>query len=265
MNSSDGRSTGPVNYYHVLKVHRNATLDDIEMAYAKAALRHHPDVAGDDPEVQKRFALINEAYTVLSNQTRRQEYDQQLGGAVPQYEEEVISSDEGPAPAAAPVSGSETPAATEPVRAAARKTAPAGDGRMGRKELERTLSRARQLISKGDFWRADSLLRKAVFSYPANPELRRLLARSAEGRGRFREAVEELKAAVDAEYFNPENHYLMGKMFLKGGMLERAEKAFQDALSWQEDYKPAIRGIAEIRKHRRSKLPWWKKLIGAGS
>lgn len=249
-----------VNYYLVLDIRRNATLEDIEMAYARAALKHHPDVAGDTPDVQERFALINEAYSVLSNPEKKSAYDQQLGSAGYIYEEEVISSDEGQTSSSSSGTSYEAPAARPaPARRTEEPTAP---GAMSRKKLERTMSSARKLISKGDFWRADSLLRQAVFSYPRDAELRRLLSRAAEGRGRLREAVEELKTAVDVEYFNPENHYLMGRMYLKAGQMDRAEKAYGDALSWQEDYEPAIRGIAEIRRMRRAKLPWWKKLLG---
>jgi hypothetical protein len=51
-------------------------------------------------------------------------------------------------------------------------------------------------------------------------------------------------------------------MYIKGGQLDRAMKAFNDALSWQEDYEPAVKGIAEIAEIRKSKLPWWKKALG---
>ena len=249
-----------VNYYLVLDIRRNATQDDIEMAYAKAALKHHPDVAGDSPKVQEKFALINEAYSVLSNPEKKAEYDEKLGVPDYSYHEEVITSDEGNAASDEPET---VPTAAPGVRRPAKaETEPGTPGRMSKKKLQVTLSNARKLISKGNFWRADSLLKEALLSYPRDPDIRRMLARAAEGRGRFREAVEELKAAVDIEYFNPENHYLMGRMFLKGGQTERAEKAFNDALSWQEDYEPAMKGIAEIRKLKRSKLPWWKKILG---
>jgi len=247
-----------VNYYLILDVRRNATQDDIEMAYAKAALKHHPDVAGDSPEVQERFALINEAYSVLSNPTKKQDYDAKLGVPDYSYQEEIITSDEGGAEAGSP----ESSRVEKPRRAVRKEAEPDSAGRMSRKRLNATMSNARKLMAKGDFWRADSLLRQALLAFPRDPDLRRLLAKAAEGRGRFREAVEELKAAVDIEYFNPENHYLMGRMFLKGGQIDRAEKAFGDALSWQEDYEPAIKGIADIRKLRKSKLPWWKKVLG---
>lgn len=245
-----------INYYLVLDIRRNATQDDIEMAYAKAALRHHPDVAGDSQEVQDRFAVINEAYSVLSHPDRKVEYDARLSASSITYQEEVISSDDGGASAAPPdrtVSRvrQEKPAVAEPTSAE----------RMSKKRLDKVISDSRKLMSKGDFWRADALLRQALFSFPRDANVRRMLAKAAEGRGRLREAVEDLKAAVEIEYFNPENHYLIGKLYIKANQIDRAERAFRDALSWQEDYQPAIRGIAEIKKMRRSKLPWWKKFL----
>lgn len=239
-----------IDYYLVLDLKRNATQDDVEMAYARAALKHHPDVAGDSQEAQDRFALINEAYSVLSHPDRKQDYDEKLGVPHYSYQEEVITSSGGVAPAGKPVRSAADPGAV-------------AAGKMSRKKFDRLTAEARKLMAKGDFWRADSLLRQALQSFPRDPDVRRLLAKAAEGRGRYREAVEELKAAVEIEYFNPENHYLMGLMFLKGGQIDRAERAFGDALSWQEDYEPAIRGIAEVKKLRRSKLPWWKKALGA--
>jgi len=247
-----------INYYLILDIKRNASADEIEMAYARAALKHHPDVAGDSPEVQERFALINEAYSVLSNPVKKSEYDRRLGESNITYQEEVISSDEGEV-SQEELPEDDKPRVKTPVKPAEESASP---DRMSRKKLERVLSGSRKMISKGDFWRADSLLRQALFSFPRDPEIRRLLAKAAEGRGRFREAVEELKAASEIEYFNPENHYLMGRMYIKGGQLDRAMKAFNDALSWQEDYEPAVKGIAEIAEIRKSKLPWWKKALG---
>lgn len=248
-----------INYYLILDIRRNADLDAIETAYARMALKHHPDVAGDSPEVQERFALINEAYSVLSNTEKKREYDQKLGTPSEIYQEEVITSDEGTGAESsdsAPAPGPEVRKRPEPVRTTADK--------MSRKRLDLLMSRARKLIGKGDFWGAENLLRKAVLAFPTDPDIRRLLAKTAEGRGRLREAVEELKAAAETEYFNPENHYLMGRMYMKAGQADRARKAFTDALSWQEDYEPALKGLAELQAIRRSRLPWWKKLFRMG-
>ncbi|MCD4707270.1 MAG: DnaJ domain-containing protein [Candidatus Sabulitectum sp.] len=250
------------DYYLRLNIKRNADQETIETAYARMALKHHPDVAGDSPEVQKRFAGINEAYSVLSKPHERQEYDEKLGSPEIDYQEEVISSDEGrdvteSVPARAP---RKTGDSTRSVEGKSKPSA----GLMSRKKLEKIKNESKKLITKGDFWKASSLMKKAVFAYPRDIELRKLLARAAAGRGRLREAVEELKTASDVEYFNPEIHYLMGKMYLQGEQIESATKSFRNALSWQEDYGPALRGLEKIRALKKKNLPWWKRLLRTG-
>ena len=64
------------DYYKILGVDRNATLEDIKKAYRKLALKYHPDKAkGNKQEAEERFKKISEAYAVLSNPEKRKEYD----------------------------------------------------------------------------------------------------------------------------------------------------------------------------------------------
>ncbi|MCK5131159.1 MAG: DnaJ domain-containing protein [Candidatus Sabulitectum sp.] len=250
------------DFYQMLNVKRNADQDTIEMAYARMALKHHPDVAGDSPKVQEKFAQINEAYMVLSKPHERLEYDQRLSTPEVEYQEEVISTDEGRG--AEESASSSGPQSSEAATRQVEKQANPSSGLMSRKKLERIKYESRNLIGKGDFWRATELMRKAVIAYPRDIELRKLLAKSAAGRGRLREAVEELKKAGEVEYFNPEIHYLIGDMYLQGNQIDSAEKSFTNALSWQEDYGSALKGLEKIRALKNKKLPWWKKLLRTG-
>lgn len=59
------------DYYKILGVARNASEDDIKRAYRKMAMQHHPDRGGD----QTQFQEIQEAYAVLGDARKRQEYD----------------------------------------------------------------------------------------------------------------------------------------------------------------------------------------------
>ena len=59
------------DYYEVLGVDKNASVDDIKAAYRKAALKWHPDrwVNGSDQEkktAEEKFKEASEAYSVLS-------------------------------------------------------------------------------------------------------------------------------------------------------------------------------------------------------
>jgi molecular chaperone DnaJ len=64
------------DYYEVLGVAKSATADEIKSAYRKLAMKYHPDRNPDNPEAKEKFTEISEAYEVLSNQEKRQRYDQ---------------------------------------------------------------------------------------------------------------------------------------------------------------------------------------------
>lgn len=63
------------DYYDVLGVPRNASDEEIKKAYRKLARRLHPDV-NKEPDAEEKFKEINEAYAVLGDPERRQQYDQ---------------------------------------------------------------------------------------------------------------------------------------------------------------------------------------------
>lgn len=64
------------DYYEVLGVERNASESDIKKAYRKMALKYHPDKNPDNEEAEDKFKEAAEAYEVLSNNEKRQRYDQ---------------------------------------------------------------------------------------------------------------------------------------------------------------------------------------------
>lgn len=63
-----------VDYYNVLGVKRDASPDDIQRAYRTAARKYHPDI-NKEPEAQKKFQEVQEAYEVLKDAERRKRYD----------------------------------------------------------------------------------------------------------------------------------------------------------------------------------------------
>lgn len=63
------------DYYEILKVSKTASVDEIKRAYRKLALAYHPD-RNKTKEAEIRFKEINRAYEVLSDQQKRQAYDQ---------------------------------------------------------------------------------------------------------------------------------------------------------------------------------------------
>lgn len=62
------------NFYDILGVSKNASDDEIKKAYKKLAKKHHPDMGGDPKKMQE----VNEAYDILGDKNKRQQYD--MGG-----------------------------------------------------------------------------------------------------------------------------------------------------------------------------------------
>ncbi len=70
------------NYYDILGVKKDASTDEIKKAFRRLARKHHPDAGG----TEEKFKEINEAYEVLSDAEKREQYDQYgayFGGQVP--------------------------------------------------------------------------------------------------------------------------------------------------------------------------------------
>ena len=63
------------DFYSVLGVGENATADDIKRAYKKLARQYHPDKNPGDKVAEEKMKDISEAYDVLSDAPKRQEYD----------------------------------------------------------------------------------------------------------------------------------------------------------------------------------------------
>ncbi len=64
-----------MDYYKILGVTKSASAGEIKKAYRKLALKYHPDKNNGDKDAEAKFKQISEAYAVLSDQKKRQQYD----------------------------------------------------------------------------------------------------------------------------------------------------------------------------------------------
>lgn len=63
------------DYYEVLGVARNASLEEIKQAYRKLALKYHPDKNPNNKVAEEKFKEATEAYEVLCDEDKRRQYD----------------------------------------------------------------------------------------------------------------------------------------------------------------------------------------------
>ncbi len=62
-------------YYDILNVPKNADNEEIKKAFRILAMKYHPDKNPNDKAAEERFKKINEAYSVLSDEKKRRDYD----------------------------------------------------------------------------------------------------------------------------------------------------------------------------------------------
>ncbi len=62
-------------YYDILGISEKASADEIKKAYRKLAREFHPDQNPDKPGAEDKFKEVQEAYSILSDEQKRKEYD----------------------------------------------------------------------------------------------------------------------------------------------------------------------------------------------
>ena len=63
------------DYYDVLGVSKSASPDELKSAYRKLAVKYHPDKNPGDKSAEDKFKEASEAYGVLSDKSKKENYD----------------------------------------------------------------------------------------------------------------------------------------------------------------------------------------------
>lgn len=66
-----------INYYEILGIEKNASIEEIKKAYRQKAKEWHPDICKKD-NAEEMFKQINQAFKILKNEEKRKEYDESL-------------------------------------------------------------------------------------------------------------------------------------------------------------------------------------------
>lgn len=195
------------NYYVILGVSMNATINEIKQAYMRLARQYHPDRFTDVEEKKKAneiFARITAAYRVLSDEKLKEEYDKSLQeGVKPKDEAQEV-------------------------------------------QAKNAFLRAIEFLKNNDPWRGVNLLRIACRYKPDPIYLSYLGLALVYTRQYQKEGFEKLKEAAKQLMFNPIVYVNLGLAYEFVGNKEEALTNFHEALNWDPNSVAAKKGIERL-------------------
>jgi curved DNA-binding protein CbpA len=193
------------DYYEVLGVWPTADTDAIKKAYFKLARMHHPDVSekGDGDHVSPDFKLINEAFSILSDEVKRREFDQKLkektGGVTDRQEADKRSA-------------------------------------------QLAFEQAKTAMKHNRYDKAVVLLKSAIKYDDSNPCYHSWYGFSLGVlKTHLHEARDACKRALEIEFYNADYHANLGFVYHQAGLTSTADECFDEALNWDPEHRVALK------------------------
>ncbi len=189
------------NYYLILEVSPNASIQDIKASFRRLARQYHPDLNPNDSIAAERFKQISQAYDILSDTTKRRRYDRDY----PVYRQQKTNSTQTLIP----------------------KTAKEYYLRAIQKYQAKEYTQAIE-----DYTRAIELDSKFVDAYLKRCEVRNQL-------GDNQGVLDDCYQVFSITPNMPKAHYYQGRARFNLGYIEPAIESYTNAISQDENYAQA--------------------------
>lgn len=245
------------DYYRILGVSRDAPEREIKRVYYELARRLHPDKASSPEEAAKNandLATISQAYNVLKDRKKREEYDAGLRGrtvANPGAPAGSTPAPVRPAPQrpAAPVAGAaakdESTAPPDVAVPMSRNVDVAGQKKA---MAQKAFVKGMQMYKTGEWAKALSFFDVAVKNDPDGEAQYQLKYAQClmKTKGSFTKAVEAAEKAVAKEPFNVEYKLILGEVYETAGVSSKAKNLYEEVLRWDGNNQQAKLRLAMI-------------------
>jgi tetratricopeptide (TPR) repeat protein len=202
------------DYYAMLGLKQESTRDEIKRAYFRLAKEYHPDrhfqsgLEELTPHLEMLFHRITEAYDTLLMEQKRKEYDTELS----------LKKFKG------------------------RREEPSGSSIAGQLQM------GQQAFQRGEFKAAAYYFEAVVKGAPDQVGHHVLLAKTlSQIPGRQRDAETHYKKAIELDPSGVENYIGLGLHYKNSGMIQRAQRQFEEALIWDPDNRTAKEELKKLQ------------------
>lgn len=270
-------------YYSLLGVSETAKPNQIREAYIKMAKDCHPDSAKTPEETERlneRFILVNKAYKILRDETKRKEYDaylrkkrleakitaNKMKATTEKAEEQGKHSPEPPRKRAESKpriveerDRRRPPQRSQPKESASRTNLETPQ-KTSKEAVESQFGQVQELMKSGNLQKAREKLRLIIKLDPKNAKYCSYLAYiNVQLNTGLNEAHQFARKAIQLDPENPLHHYHLGLVFEVAGHEQKAKQKFNQALELDPRFLEARKAL---QKYEHKASFWRKNLSG---